>query len=89
MKPVASGCALALTVVLFYGLCTVAALLWPTAFAGLVGDIFHGMDFARLMPEQRYNWRSFFSAAWVMGLWAFAMGATFAWLSGKINGGKR
>lgn len=71
MKPVASGCALALTVVLFYSLCTVAALLWPTAFAGFVGDIFHGMDFSRLMPEQGY------------------MGATFAWLSGKFNGGTR
>jgi len=89
MKPFATGCALALTVVLFYSLCTVAALLWPAAFVGFVGDIFHGMDFARLMPEQGYNWRSYFSAAWIMALWAFAMGATFTWLSGRFNGGKR
>jgi len=47
------------------------------------------MDFSWLMPEQGYNWRSFFSAAWIMALWAFAMGATFAWLSGKLNGGNR
>ncbi|WP_342114537.1 DUF5676 family membrane protein [Pseudoduganella sp. OTU4001] len=87
MKPVASGCALALTVLLFYSLCTVAALWWPDAFVAFVSDLFHGMDFARLMPGQGYNWRSYFSAAWVMGLWAFAMGFTFTWLARKFGGG--
>lgn len=89
MKPIAAGCALALTVVLFYSLCTAAALLWPEAFVGFVGDVFHGMDFRRLMSAQGYNWRSYLNADWIMGLWAFAMGATFAWLAGKFNGEKR
>jgi hypothetical protein len=89
MKPIAAGCALALTVVLFYSLCTAAALLWPEAFVDFVGDVFHGMDFSRLMPAQGYNWRSYFNAAWIMGLWAFAMGATFAWLAEKFSGEKR
>lgn len=88
MKPIAGGCALALTVVLFYSLCTLAALLWPAAFVGSVGDVFHGMDFARLMPERGYNWHSYFNAAWIMGLWAFAMGATFTWLARKLDGGR-
>lgn len=76
MSPVRAGCALALTVVLFYSLCTLAAMLWPNAFAGFVGDLFHGMDFSRLASEPGYSWSSYFSAVWVMALWAFAIGAT-------------
>lgn len=83
-----NGCALALTAVLFYSLCTAAALLWPDAFVAFVGDIFHGMDFARLMREQGYNWRSYFNAAWIMGAWAFAMGTTFSWLACRLHGGR-
>lgn len=65
------------------------APMFPVLVVVYIRLAHHGMDFSRLMPEQGYNWRSFFSAAWIMALWAFAMGATFAWLSGKLNGGNR
>lgn len=86
MRPVRTGCAFALTVVLFYSLCTLAAVLWPNAFMGFVGNLFHGADFSRLMSERGDAWSSYFGAVWIMALWAFAFGATFTWLASRFNG---
>lgn len=85
MKPLQTGLALSVTVAVFYALCTLAEVMWPQQFMGFMNALFHGMNFRSLQSGEPFRWQSFVLALVVMALWAFAMGAFFAWLSTAIH----
>jgi hypothetical protein len=76
MKPLLTGSTLALTVMVFYSLCTL--VVWPDRFMGFMNALFHGLDFRPLVVTQPYTWGAFFTADVVLGLWGFGIGAFFA-----------
>ena len=78
MKPLQTGVALSVTVAVFYSLCALVEVLWPTQFMGFMNALFHGMDFRLLQTVALHPWSDYFYALGVMALWSFAMGAFFA-----------
>ncbi|HEU4846331.1 MAG TPA: DUF5676 family membrane protein [Burkholderiaceae bacterium] len=85
MKPLFAGCALALTVMVFYALCTLVAVVWPEPFLGFMQALFHGLDFRPMAVAQPYTFGAFFYAVAVMGVWGFCAGAFFAWVQEAIT----
>ena len=77
---VRTGIALAVTVALFYALCTVAWLAAPQQFLGFMNSLFHGVDFSPLVGDEPFAWAGFAQALVVMAIWAFLAGTCFAWL---------
>ena len=47
--PIRTGIALAITVGLFYALCTLAWAMAPGPFLGFMNSLFHGMDFSAMV----------------------------------------
>lgn len=85
MKPLHSGIALSVTVAVFYSLCTLAEVAWPQQFMGFMNALFHGLDFRFLATQEPYRWSSFIYALVVLTVWAFAVGAFFAWFYNTIS----
>ena len=86
MKPLQTGIALSLTVIVFYSLCTLAAVIWPDSFMGFMNSLAHGLDFRKLGAAEPYTWTSFFCAIAILALWGFGIGACFAWLYNAVAG---
>lgn len=84
MTPVRTGLALAITVALFYALCTLAWVLAPGLFMGFMNDLFHGMDFSILARTESFAWPGFLIALFVLSTWALLAGAFFAWLYNRM-----
>lgn len=78
--PLRTGAALAVTVVVFYTLCTLAWLAAPGPFLGFMNNLFHGIDFGPLLKPAPFSWGGFMEALLVMSLWAFLAGTFFAWV---------
>lgn len=78
--PARTGLALAVTVAVFYALCTAAWLVAPGPFLGFMSSLFHGMDFAPMVQPSGFTWSGFLVAMAVLSAWAFLAGAFFAWL---------
>jgi hypothetical protein len=76
--------ALALTVGLFYCLCTVAWALAPGPFLAFMNNLFHGMDFGTLVKPGPFSWGGFAAALLVLSGWALAAGTFFAWLHRRL-----
>jgi hypothetical protein len=76
----ATGIALAITVALFYALCTLVWLVAPGPFLGFMNSLFHGLDFKPLLTSAPFSWVGFVEALLVMSLWAFLAGTFFGWL---------
>jgi hypothetical protein len=72
--------ALAVTVAVFYTLCTLVWLAAPGPFLGFMNSLFHGIDFTSLVHPGGFAWGGFFEAVLVMSLWAFLAGTFFGWL---------
>jgi hypothetical protein len=89
MTPLRAGSAFALTVMCFYSLCTLLAVALPQQFLGFMLALFHGLDFGALASTQPYTWSMFLYALLILGLWAFAAGACFAWLLRLLSGAQR
>lgn len=89
MNPLRTGSAFALTVMIFYSLCTLVAMAYPEPFMGFMNALFHGMDFRLLRTGQGFTWSGFLYVLLVMGLWSFGAGACFAWLQHVIAGTPR
>jgi ABC-type phosphate/phosphonate transport system permease subunit len=85
MKPLQTGLALSMTVALFYSLCTLVEVVWPAQFMDFMNALFHGMDFRALQTAALHPWRDYFYALVVMALWAFAIGAFFAFLHNALE----
>ena len=84
MKPLRTAMTFAITVALFYSLCTLAWVLAPELFLRFMSDLFHGMDFTTLVQSGSFAWRGFLAALFVLGTWALLAGAFFAWLSNRL-----
>ena len=84
MSPLRTGIALAITVALFYALCTVAWALAPEPFFELVDNLFHGLDLSGLARTRPFAWSGFVVVLVVLGAWALGAGAFFAWLSNRL-----
>lgn len=78
--PLRTGVALAVTVAVFYTLCTLTWLAAPGPFLSFMNSLFHGMDFTSLVQPAGFAWGGFFGALGVMSLWAFLVGVFFGWL---------
>ncbi len=85
MKPLRTGLALAVTVALFYSLCTLVEVALPNQFMNFMNALFHGLDFSKLASSEPYRWTSFLYALVVMAIWAFAAGAFFAIIHNALS----
>ena len=84
MNPFRTGLALAVTVALFYTLCTVAWSLAPAQFLWLMNSLFHGLDFSALVQTRTFAWPVFLMPLLVLSVWALCAGAFFAWLGNRL-----
>jgi hypothetical protein len=75
-----TGLALAITVAVFYALCTLAWLAVPGPFLGFMNGLFHGFDFTSIVTDGSFSWLGFTAALIVMSIWAFFAGTFFSWL---------
>lgn len=80
-----AGIALAVTVAVFYALCTLVWLAAPGPFLGFMNSLFHGMNFTSLLSPAPFSWGGFVEALLVMSLWAFLGGAFFGWLRQRLT----
>jgi hypothetical protein len=83
--PLRTGIALALTVAVFYALCTLAWLVAQGSFLGFMNSLFHGMDFTPLLKPTAFSWGGFVEALLVMSIWAFLAGTFFGWLRRRLE----
>ena len=84
MNPLRTGVTLAITVAVFYALCTFAWLLAPELFLSFMNDLFHGMDFSSLVGSGSFAWSGFLVALVVLSGWAGLAGTFFAWVSNRM-----
>lgn len=84
MQPWRTGLAFAITVMVFYALCTVAWALAPAAFLGFMDGLFHGLDFSAMVRPGPFAWTRAVLPALVLGLWALGAGTFFAWLHRRL-----
>ena len=85
MAPFRTGITLAITVAVFYALCTLVWALAPGPFLGYMNSLFHGLDFTSLVQSSRFAWPAFVMALLVLGVWSFLAGAFFAWLFNRLS----
>jgi len=62
VNPFRIGVTLAITGGVFYALCTLAWALVPELFLCFTNDLFHGMDFSRLIRAGSFSWTGFLVA---------------------------
>ena len=80
-----TGAAFAVTVAVFYALCTVVWVVAPGPFLGFMNNLFHGMDFTPLMQAPGFSWGGFVEALVVLTVWAFLAGTFFEWLRHRLG----
>lgn len=84
MTPMRTGLAFAATVGVFYVLCTVAWIVAPATFLGLMNNLFHGMDFNTMVRPQPFSFPGFLVALLVLSTWALLAGMFFSWLQHRF-----
>jgi len=85
-RPFSTGIALAVTVGVFYALCTLAWVLAPGPFLGFMNNLFHGMDLSALVQPRPFAWAGFLVALLLLSGWALLAGSFFAWLRNRLAG---
>ncbi|CAN7766446.1 DUF5676 family membrane protein [Cupriavidus necator] len=80
-----TGISLAVTVALFYALCTLVWLAAPGPFLGFMNSLFHGMNFSPLLRSASFSWGGFIEALLVMSVWAFFAGTFFGWVRQRLG----
>ena len=83
-RPVSTGIALAVTVGVFYALCTLVWVLAPGPFLGVMNSLFHGMDFSGMVQPRPFAWAGFLVALLLLSGWALLAGTFFAWLRNRL-----
>lgn len=84
-RPLSTGIALAVTVGLFYALCTLVWALAPGPFLGFMNNLFHGMDFSSMVQPRPFAWLGFLVALLVLSTWALLAGVFFGWLLNRLT----
>ncbi len=85
LNPWRTGAAFALTFVVGYSICTLLFFLWPGAAVEFLNALFHGLDFHKLEPAAPWSFVAFICTVAIMVIWAFLMGALFAWLHNRLG----
>lgn len=85
MKPLRTGIALALTLMVFYSLCTLLWVALPDQFMNFMNSLFHGIDFRKLLVSSPYAWSSFFYVLIVYAIWGLAIGSFFAYVYNSLS----
>ncbi len=85
MTPLRTGIALAITVGVFYILCTLVWAVAPGPFLSFMNNLFHGMDFTGMVQPRPFGWEGFLTALLVMCAWALFAGWFFAWLLNRLT----
>ena len=80
-----TGLALAITVGSFYARCTLAWVLAPGPFLGVMNSLFHGMDFSSMVRPGPFAWPGFVVALLVLSTWALLAGTFFAWARARLT----
>ena len=84
-NPFRTGIALAMTVGVFYTLCTLAWVAAPGPFLGFMNSLFHGMDFSSLVQPRLFALQGFIAALIVLCAWALFAGAFFSWSLSRLT----
>ncbi len=84
-RPFSTGIALAITVGVFYALCTLLWVLAPGPFLGFMNSLFHGMDFSAMVQPRPIAWSGFLVALLLLSGWALLAGSFFAWLRNRLT----
>jgi 2TM family of unknown function (DUF5676) len=85
IRPFGTGIACAVTVGIFYALCTLIWVLAPGPFLGFMNSLFHGMDFSGMVQPRPFAWSGFVVALLLLSGWALLAGTFFAWLRNRIT----
>ncbi len=85
MTPFRTGIALAITVGVFYALCTLIWTLAPGPSLGFLNSLFHGMDFGSMARSGPFNWPGFLTSLVVLCLWALLAGSFYAWVVTRMS----
>jgi len=85
VAPLRTGIALAITVGLFYALCTLVWVLAPGPFLGFMNNLFHGMDLSNMVAPRPFAWPGFLMALLVLSTWALVAAVFFAWLLDRLR----
>jgi hypothetical protein len=84
MTPLRTGFALAITVGVFYALCTLVWMLAPGPFLAFMNSLFHGMDFSAMVQPRSFSATRFLTALIVLSGWALLAGLFFGWLAARF-----
>ena len=86
LNPWRTGAALSLTVATGYTTCAIFFAAWPDAAMAFLNALFHGLDFGKLEPAAPWSFTAFICTVAILVIWAFAIGALFAWLYNRLHG---
>lgn len=89
MNPLRTGLALASTVAISYSLCGLLVAVAPGASLDFLNAFFHVVDFRSIAAPAGFHLRPFAAALLVFVIWAFLVGALFAWLFNRMHAGGR
>ena len=81
MTSLRTGAALAVTVGVFYTLCTLVWIFAPGPFLDFMSMLFHGMDFSGMAKPQPFAVSGFLAALLILTVWSLLAGIFFAWFS--------
>ena len=84
LQPLRSGLALAVTVAVFYGLCTILWVLFRTQFLTFMNNLFHGLNFTNLITTEPFSMGGFVYAVAVISFWAVLIGSFYEWLRRRL-----
>ncbi len=84
MAPLRTGLTLAITVGLFYALCTLVWVFAPGPFLVFMNNLFHGLDFTRLVQPRPFDLLGFVTALLTLCGWVLLAGSFFAWLHKRL-----
>lgn len=85
LAPLRQGVVLAITIGVFYALCTLVWVLAPGPFLEFMNSLFHGMDFSSMVEPRPFAWTGFVKALLVLSGWALLAGTFYAWLLDRVE----
>ena len=85
MTPIGTGIALAITVGLFYALCTLIWTVAPGPSLVLLNSLFHGMEFGTMARPGPFDGQGFLISLVVLSVWALLAGTFYAWLVTRMS----
>lgn len=84
MPPLRAGLALAITVGVFYALCTLVWAIAPGPFLSFMNNLFHGIDFTAMVQPSAFSLPGFALLLVVLSCWAMLAGAFYTWMHRRL-----